>query len=130
LRWSNAVLGGKALGGMKIGCECGAVIVDQTDYLPHKGHLIPDQDWFDTLDAVDDEVVNRLVAGEITKDDAYWQVRVIIIRSVRMVYECRECGRLYIDDHEGNLQSYVPENRDASKEILRSKGRKLEQGDA
>ncbi len=72
---------------MKIGCYCGTVISDNTDYLPHKGHLIPDQNWFDTFDAVDD-VIDRVVAGQITKEDAYSDAREAIGKSARMVYEC------------------------------------------
>src|SRR5438067_1027688 len=105
---------------MNIGCSCGAVILDVTDYLPHKGHLIPDQNWFDTYDAVD-EIIDRLTSGQITKEDAYWQARRAIGRSARMVYECHECGRLYIDDRKRNLQCYIPQQRESSKEILREK---------
>ena len=41
---------------MKIRCDCGNPIVDQTDALPYKAHLIPDQDWFTLLDAIDDAI--------------------------------------------------------------------------
>jgi len=105
---------------MKIGCYCGAVILDISDYLPHKGHLIPDQNWFDTYDAVD-EIINRATTGQISKEEAYWQARQVIGKSARTVYECNECGRLFIEDRERTLQCYVPEKQVSSKEILRSK---------
>ena len=47
---------------MKIKCQCGAVIVDQTDYLPHKAYIIPDQEWFGILDAID-EAIERDALG-------------------------------------------------------------------
>jgi hypothetical protein len=106
---------------VKIGCHCGAVIVDQTDDLPHKGHLIPDQEWFATYDAIDDEVIDPLACGRLKKDAAYMLARTIISRSARLMYQCRACGRLYIDDRQGNLQCYVPADDETAHEILRSR---------
>ena len=48
---------------MKISCHCGALIVDNTDDQPHNGDLIPDQEWFATYDALDDEVIDPIAAG-------------------------------------------------------------------
>ena len=79
---------------MKIGCECGAVIVDQTDDLPHKAHLIPDQEWFATYDAIDDEVIDPMADGRLSKEAAYHHSRRIISRSARLLWQCRACGRL------------------------------------
>ncbi len=105
---------------MKIECHCGAFLIDQTDSLPHKAHLIPDQGWFVTFDAIDDEVIDPLAAGGIEKGAAYRLARLIIARSARLMYQCSACGRLYIDDLSGKLQCYVPENEQTAKEILRS----------
>ena len=38
---------------MKIGCHCGAVIRDQTDHIPYKARLTPDQGWTMVWDAFD-----------------------------------------------------------------------------
>jgi hypothetical protein len=106
---------------MKIGCLCGGVIIDQTDDLPQKGHLIPDQEWFATYDAIDDDVINPLAEGSLEKERAYMVARLIIGRSARLMWQCVDCGRLYIDDRQGKLQCYVPEDEKTSREILRSK---------
>jgi hypothetical protein len=106
---------------MKIGCYCGASIIDQTDDLPHKGHLIPDQEWFDTYDAIDEDVIDSLARGLIDKDTAENRARSIIRRHARLMYQCRECGRLYIFDLQGNSQCYLPENDQTAREILRSR---------
>jgi rubredoxin len=37
------------------------------------------------------------------------------------LWECRVCGRLYIDDLRHELQSYLPEGENTAKEILRSR---------
>lgn len=107
---------------MKISCYCGAVIVDQTDDVPHKGHMIPDQEWFATYDAIDNKVIDPVAEGRLEKAAAYRLAREIIRGSARLMYQCRECGRLYIDDGRGNLQCYVPEVEGTAREILRSRG--------
>jgi hypothetical protein len=106
---------------MKISCQCGAIISDNTDNLPHRGYLLPDQEWFATYDAIDDEVIDPLAAGRIEKEAAYWLARSIIGRSARLMYQCRACGRLYIYDLQGQLQCYLPESEQTPKEILRSR---------
>jgi len=111
---------------MKIGCHCGATIFDQTDDLPQKGHLIPDQEWFATYDAMDDEVIVPLTEGSIDKERAFHLSRRVISRASRLIYQCSTCGRLYIDDKQGKLQCYVPSDDATSKEILRSRGDRSE----
>ena len=107
---------------MKIGCHCGATIFDQTDNLPHKGHLIPDQEWFATYDAMDDEVIVPLGDGAIDREKAFGLSRRVLSRASRPMYQCRACGRLYIDDAQGVLHCYVPADDTTSKEVLRSRG--------
>ena len=104
---------------MKVGCYCGATIYDQTDDLPQKGHLIPDQEWFATYDAMDDEVIEPLAGGTLDKKKAFMLSRVVISRAARLVYQCSACGRLYIDDKSGRLHCFVPMDDPSSKEILR-----------
>ncbi len=106
---------------MKIGCPCGASIVDQTDDLPHKGHLIPDQDWFAIYDSLDEEVIDALVSGRLERSAACNLARETIRRTSRLMYQCRDCGRLFIDDLRGDLQCYVPASEETSREILRSR---------
>ncbi len=106
---------------MKIGCGCGAVIVDQTDFVPHKASFIPDQDLFSVFESIEKEIVYRLATGELSKDDAYWKLRVIINKASRLMYQCRECGRLYLDDRAGTLHNYLPADEGTHREILRSR---------
>lgn len=106
---------------MKIGCECGAVIVDQSDSLPHKASFIPDQDLFNVFDSLDKEIVERLATGELSPDEAYRNLRTIINKASRSMYQCRECGRLYLDDRTRTLHSYLPADEVTQREILRSR---------
>ena len=104
---------------MKIECHCGTLVVDQTDDLPHKAHLIPDQAWNAISDAIDDQVIDALDGGHIDRETAYHQARQIIGRSARMMWQCRSCGRLYLDDQRHQLQCYVPADGETAREVLR-----------
>ncbi len=92
---------------MKIGCECGAVIVDQTDYLANKGYIFGDKDWFNFWDIVDDAIENP--SDKETREEAAMRVRKS--QPTRLIWECRQCGRLYLDDQNHDLVQYVPANK-------------------
>jgi hypothetical protein len=82
---------------LKIGCECGGVIIDQTDYLPYKAHLISDQDWFDFLDAID-EVVEKSGPTNRDKENVLMCVRSLAAKLAKSIYQCTSCGRLYVQN--------------------------------
>lgn len=103
---------------MKIGCHCGATIYDQTDFLPHKAHIIPDQEWFNVYDAIDDDVIDALIHRKLEQEAAYLKARGIIGSASRQIWQCNQCGRLYIDDQAGKLQCYLPATAETSKAIL------------
>jgi len=92
-----------------------------TDFLPHKASFIPDQDLHPVFDSLDQEIVDRLASGELSKDEAYWNLRMIINKASRSMYQCRECGRLYLDDRSRTLHSYLPADEATQREILRSR---------
>jgi hypothetical protein len=105
---------------VKIGCHCGATISDQTDYLSNKAHLAPDQDVYGVWDGIDEKVINLVASGELTVQDAYMKSREIISSPTRWMWQCFECGRLYIDGLDNKLHCCVPENEETEKRILRS----------
>ncbi|MGL6072671.1 MAG: hypothetical protein ACRC8S_00790 [Fimbriiglobus sp.] len=105
---------------MKIGCHCGATIFDQTDDLPQKGHLIPDQEWFAVYDEMD-SLIDQIVAGNMSQEQAYHKSREIISRNAREMWQCVECGRLYIDGVDRQLYCFAPEGELVHKEILRNR---------
>ena len=108
---------------MKIQCHCGALIVDQTDDLSHKARLLPDQVWNAVSDALDDEVVNAVADGRLGREAACHRWREIVGRSARLMWQCRACGRLYVDDQQHQLQCYVPASEDTSRQVLREGAR-------
>lgn len=111
---------------MKITCHCGALIIDQTDDLPHKAHVIPDQEWFSVFEAMD-QVIKDVVAGRLTADAAQTRFRSILTTAARPVYQCRQCGRLFVANRQNQLRPFAPSEADCDREILRSKDG---QGDA
>ncbi len=109
---------------MKIGCRCGATISDSTDYISHKAHLTPDQEIYGVMDGIDDEVIDRVGSGELPVEDAYVVARRIMSSPTRTMWQCFECGRLYIDGPDGDLHCFVPENEQTEKRILRARNSK------
>src|SRR4051812_23112294 len=107
---------------MKIGCHCGATIKDVTDNLPQKGHLIPDQEWFPVCDGID-SVIADVAAGRANSEAASMKIRSILITAARHVYQCRECGRLFVDDRGHKLHTFAPVSGETCREILRSRDR-------
>ena len=105
---------------MKISCDCGATINDQTDSLPQKGHLIPDQEWFPVCDGID-AMINDVAARRTNAETAAMQVRSILVTAARLAYQCRECGRLFVDDRQHQLHTFAPASTETSREILRSR---------
>lgn len=105
---------------MKIECACGVEIFDQTDALPHKAHLIPDEDWFEAMERLEG-LVEAAADGRITKDEALHRVRLPLLNLSRKAWQCRQCGRLYLDGPERGCRPhrYAPESEDDSREVLR-----------
>ncbi len=105
---------------MKIQCRCGALIFDGTDNLPHKAHVIPDQEWDAVLDAID-HAVERSGPGADAKAAACMAARQAISRAARPAWQCRECGRLWVDDQQHQAREFAPAADDVPREIFRSR---------
>jgi hypothetical protein len=99
---------------MKIECTCGHLIVDTSDYLPHKGHLYPDKLWYPLWDKIDDAIKN---GGSSLKEFESACMKLRHFDKSRHTWQCLECGNLYIDDENGKLNCYIPVDN-ASKTIL------------
>ncbi|GMA14851.1 hypothetical protein E5F05_12820 [Deinococcus metallilatus] len=117
---------------MKFMCECGSVIVDQTDGLPYRAYLLPDQDAFAFLDRL-----RTLLDGLVSPDEGrkgkatvqamplrnklQREVNRLWAESFRDVYQCPECGRLHVESLDRQrLASFLPEDEDTPKTLLQS----------
>ena len=84
---------------MWIQCSCGSQIKDITDAVQNKGHLTTDRTLF--------EISERQPEASLTAFE--WR------KVSRPIYECFECGRLWISDIKGqSFRTYVPEDSQGS----------------
>jgi len=104
---------------MKIMCECGHLISDSTDYLPHKAHLISDQDWFDFLDEVD-FAIEKSGPSKIDKEQALMKIRSLASKITKLVYQCNQCGNVFFDNNPFRMEVFKPSNESVNKKLLRS----------
>ena len=86
---------------MKIRCVCGELLSDNTDDLPHKAHLVADEDW------------NAFTDSCLRPQGYDW-------RLVTIIYQCPRCGCLLIEKPTGKVAVFKPEGENASKALLRS----------
>ncbi len=84
----------------------------------HRCHVIADQAWFATFDAIDRDVIDPLAEGAIDREYAYQRMRVAIARRARSMYQCVACGRLYLPDPQGSLHCFVPADDRSSTRLL------------
>jgi len=104
---------------MRIRCPCGAAILDITDNLSYKAHLVADQDRGEYWNAIEAAV---LQPGETEEErrSTFARVRRLIGEVYRPAWVCRNCGRLFIDDARDRLQQFVPASEESSRDLFRS----------
>jgi hypothetical protein len=107
---------------MKVICYCGLELIDSSDHHPHKAWMIPDQLWNGIFDGLDEEVLTLLESGQIRESDASMQARRLIYDAARVLYQCSECGRLYVNDQHGKLHCFLPEDDSVPNHLLRGDG--------
>jgi len=100
---------------MKLRCPCGAVILDVTNAVPAKAHLIPDEQWLSLLDGLD-RIIESVAENRLKPDAAYMEVRKIL--KTRLIYQCQECGRLFVDDRHHKEHVFAPSSDETGKRIL------------
>jgi hypothetical protein len=113
---------------MKIGCICGNVLRDQTDYVPYKAHFVADQDYEDLLVGIEQQLAGILMQGlgtpaATTQTQLLGRVFWDAMRSyTRTMYQCSNCGRLCLDDPDDlrELQWFKPEDDRQWKRVLAS----------
>ena len=106
---------------MKIGCHCGAMIYDSADQLPGKGHLVPDQAWLGLQEEIEAQVIDPLAAGTVASEGAAMRMRRLLNAHARLMWQCRACGRIYVDGLDGELHVYAPEKDDTERQVLRGR---------
>lgn len=101
---------------MKFQCECDYIFVDQTDNLPFKADIYPDQSIEAMYKAVD-----KIFESQRPNNDLEYDRMIDAIFSPvgrRTMYQCPKCGRIYIEENDGRLSCFVPESENVSKNLL------------
>jgi hypothetical protein len=113
----------------KLGCQCGEVIRDNTDYIPYKGYLFADTEFFDLFPLISRDVA-AFFAARVAGTESQWLrdyfgsdhtpeddedlVHTIISRFLihppMHVYQCQKCGRVHIQhrDHSNRFENFKP----------------------
>lgn len=132
----------------KFGCLCGHVILDRTDNLPYKASFVPDEDA--DMDAVVSQLVEFIAARDRGEqgifirerlgghwpdnDNAHTILYILLngpMRSGRLIYECENCGRIWVQKHaeygKNIFASYLPESD--GRGVLRSQHKERKNGE-
>jgi len=126
---------------MKFRCPCGHIIRDQTDALSYKAQFVPDEDEEADFDVTVERIEAFIIARESgnleeflhdlfgefnpTKENLtsiLFELLTIANRSARFIYECENCGRVFIQKHSeyghNVYATYLPE--DEVRHVLQS----------
>jgi hypothetical protein len=121
---------------MKIFCECGYTIHCNTDCLSYKASFTADQDSFDLIDKIEEQIKKLATSIEyaasdkidldVLIEDTIIDISETISDYSRSIYQCSGCGRLFIDDNHFNTHVFIPQDNSVANNLLRSiKGDKL-----
>jgi hypothetical protein len=107
---------------MKFNCICGEVIRDQSDYLPNKAYVVPDESYFDLLDFIDD-AIEKSGPTAADKEAAAMRVRGKITGITRHMFQCSGCGRIYVDGPPKSsiVYRFDPANEAVPTQLLRKR---------
>jgi len=92
---------------MKIKCSCDNIIFDSTDYIRNKGYLISDTQWFHFWNSID-EAIEKSESSTLDKEESSMKLRKLNL--FKTLWECKNCGKLFVDGKNGNLISYSSDN--------------------
>lgn len=91
-------------------CKCGFRFSDAGDSIPYKARLLADQDV--------KELVEILEYGEQPHDDDLELFAPACDLIEKSVFQCPECGRLYVEDNDYSFLQFVPcEDAEPSDEV-------------
>lgn len=102
-------------------CRCGNTIHDTTDYLSYKASLLSDQDCFDYIDEIERYVIDKTLDENACMDHIMHTESRYLWRNI---YQCSQCGRIFIEDKAGKLYSFAPEGTEDKRLLISIKAEK------
>jgi len=101
---------------MKFRCECDHVISDSTDDLSYKAYSCPDQSRDAVFAAIDRLMDSPAPTDTLQRDALVWPI--VAPKGYRLMYQCPECGRVYIAGKGGTLHCFKPEFDNTPKDLF------------
>ena len=109
---------GGILGSVEFECDCGkGRFLSSTDNRSYVAHLIADQDYDDFSEAIDSAIER---SGPTARDKDAVCMEWRRFRMPR-VWQCPNCGSLYVEDTEGNRHTFRPASEQVSKQLFKRK---------
>lgn len=105
----------------KIYCPCGACIPDISDHQSFKGYILSDKQLFPLYDLADELIGSSHPDKEELCMTFRSEVGGGYIR-MKTVYQCFECGRLLIEDENGEFTVFAPEGHNDTRVLDFSEG--------
>ena len=116
-----------------LGCPCGNVIRDNTDYLPFKGHAFTDIEFFPLFEAISKDVAGFIQARLDGREEKWYMdyfksdspfteddeglvhtilARYLIHASIQL-YQCTNCGRMLVErvDKPNEYDAFTPDEK-------------------
>jgi|GEM_PF-943533 len=91
----------------KILCTCGQIIVDQSDLIRNKAHVIADQDYMDFFDEVEEK--------------GFMEMTNKAVKYFNEIFQCHNCNSLLVFRQDINEYTFfTPEDKNKSNQLLRS----------
>lgn len=88
----------------KILCNCGQSIIDKTDFIRNKAHIVADQDYFDLFEEIENKEWNELTK----RASKYFSSEI---------FQCNNCNNIIILK-DNNRFDFCPLEKDSSSQIL------------
>lgn len=92
----------------KIACSCGNLIPDISDRQSFKGYILSDKELFPFLDFADEMIESPHPDKEELCMTFRKEIGAGYIR-LKRVYQCFECGRILIENDDGEFSVFAPE---------------------
>ena len=85
---------------MNFACRCGYRFYDGSDNLSFKAHILADEDW--------NEFVGYLEDADKPHTEKIENMGRSLDLLDRCIYQCPECGRLFLESADGSLTMFTP----------------------
>ena len=107
----------------KIACVCGNPIPDIGDHQSFKGYILSDKELFPFYDFADEMIESPHPDREELCMTFRKEIGTGYIR-LKRVYQCFECGRLLIEDVDGEFAVFAPERHNDTRVLDFSEGKR------